>query len=519
MRQILKLFVLIVIIVGATELIYCQQGDLDTSFNYSGTIIKDISNEIDNGFAVLVQPDNKVLMVGSAGSGVGMARFKENGTIDETFGTNGIVQTIIGNNNIHGTSAVLQSNGKVIVGGGYHNQSSSSFIILRYNANGSLDSSFGTNGYIIPDFGNGCNDIALQEDGKIIAVGYDYVEFDNSFALARFTSEGALDSTFGNGGFVRTPILTNFNELNAVTINSNEKIITAGYSAYAHNLDSLNFAILQYNMDGTLDSTFNSTGIVIKDINNASRDEAESVKVQSDGKIIVVGHSTSNSDSDFAVLRFNPDGSLDTSFNNSGIVLTNISGNSDNAYSVLIQPNGKIIVVGDAYTTTNYDYAIVRYNNDGLIDSTFGLNGKVLTDFEFTKDVAKSACLTPDGKIVAGGYIHLGDLLYDFSCARYLNDLNIGMIDFEENNTFLNIYPNPIRSYATIEYELEKDEKISVTLYNMNGTIIKSFVSKQKREAGNHKEIINFNGIAPLGTYFVSLNNGKSSVEIKIILQ
>ena len=224
-------------------------------------------------------------------------------------------------------------------------------------------------------------DLAIQEDGKIIAVGSTgFVSSSKDFAIARYNING-------NGTVITN--LPGFVFANDVVIQPDGKIVIAGYSG---NQPGRDFFVARYLPNGTLDNTFNSTGYVI--IPLLGDDYANAVALQSDGKIVAAG--TSNLD--FAVVRYNTNGSLDTSFDTDGIVTTEIAG-GDYINDVIIQPDGKIIAAGGSGS----DFSLARYDSNGSLDPTFDSDGKVLVDFGGF-DYAFAAALQPDGKIVAAGY-------------------------------------------------------------------------------------------------------------------
>jgi uncharacterized delta-60 repeat protein len=199
--------------------------------------------------------------------------------------------------------------------------------------------------------------VAIQTDGKIVAAGFSRSGGSNDdFALVRYNTNGTLDTTFDSDGKVTTAIGSGADIAQSVAIQTDGKIVAAGYSNNGSNVD---FALVRYNTDGTLDTSFDSDGKVTTDI-ASDNDFAYSVALQSDGKIVVAGHSDNGSNEDFALVRYNTDGTLDTSFDSDGKVTTGI-GSEDDAFSVAIQSDGKIVVAGLRSNGNNRDFALVRY--------------------------------------------------------------------------------------------------------------------------------------------------------------
>src|SRR5947209_5776224 len=267
---------------------------------------------------------------------------------------------------------------------------------------GDLDATFGTGGRVLTDFGGGAGAraLALQADGRIVVAGLSRVGVGDDFALARYNPNGSLDSSFGSGGRV----LTDFgldDEARAVVLQADGKIVVAGGSGGAF------FALARYNADGTLDPSFGSEGRVCTNV--GGRDGARALALQSDGKIVVAGFSDVVGFG-FALARYNPDGSLDPSFGSGGRVLT---GGVALARGLALQSDGKIVVAGFSDAGGGQDFALARYNPDGTLDLTFGTGGKVTTDFGGFDD-AFALALPTDGKIVVAGSDGS-----DFALARY----------------------------------------------------------------------------------------------------
>ncbi|MFT6765834.1 MAG: putative delta-60 repeat protein [Alteromonas naphthalenivorans] len=213
---------------------------------------------------------------------------------------------------------------------------------------GTLDGSFGGgDGKVTTNINGGdiAYGVAIQSDGKIVVVG----ESNSSFGVARYNTDGSLDTSFDTDGF----LTTNFGSVDAaygVAIQSDGKIVVSGNSGN-------DFAVARYNTDGSLDTTFDTDGKLTTDIGSSSTDVAYGVAIQADGKIVVVG----DNGSDFAVVRYNTDGSLDTTFDTDGKLTTDIgTATADTARAVTIQTDGKIVVVGRSAN----DFAVVRYLND-----------------------------------------------------------------------------------------------------------------------------------------------------------
>jgi len=309
---------------------------------------------------------------------------------DMTFGTAGKVVTDFGGFDVL-TDLATQPDGKIVAVGNMEFD----FAVARYNSNGSLDTTFDGDGRVTTDLSGStdqANAVAIQPDGKIVAGG----GCGGGICLARYNSNGSLDTAFDGDGKVITD-LPNGQSGNDIVIQPDGKIVIVGTNFSGPGIED--FIVARYNPNGSLDTTFNTSGFVITQI--LGSDIANAVALQSDGKIIAAGQNSV----DFALVRYNANGSLDTSFDTDGIVTTNFAG-TDIGTDVIIQPDGKIILAGQS---SNTNFALARYNADGSLDSTFDADGKVVVDMGGF-DNCFAAALQPDGKIVAVGNVSGGGM-------------------------------------------------------------------------------------------------------------
>jgi len=333
--------------------------------------------------------------------------------LDPTFGTGGKVTTGFDNVDAQGNSVAVQRDGKVVVAGTASDLwGGSDFALARYNSNGSLDENFGTGGKIITDFGNydWVSAVALQSDGKIIEAGATINNYSPIFAVVRYNSNGTLDGNFGSGGKVTSDFGGPAQPFAAAT-QQDGKVLVAGF---AHLAGGWAFAVVRYNNDGTPDATFGTNGKQTIFFGPASSAQVNAIAIQQDGKIVLVGSSNIQmADADFSLVRLNSDGTLDNTFGNGGQVVTNL-GVNDHAFAAALQADGKIVAEG----MLGNDFALVRYNTDGTLDATFGAGGKVITDFAGAKDMGLGVGVRTDGKIVAVGQTQVSGRSA-FAVARY----------------------------------------------------------------------------------------------------
>jgi uncharacterized delta-60 repeat protein len=408
---------------------YNANGNLDATFDGDGKLTTSFGPLDDKAYSVAVLSGGKILAAGYSNNGnssdFALARYNANGGLDTTFDGDGKLTTAFGWSDDVGYGLASQSDGKLVVAGRSSNGTNDDFAVARYDADGSLDASFDGDGKLTTAIGasdDRATSVAIQADGKIVVAGYSVIEtVDGSsydFALARYNVNGSLDATFGGTGKVTT-FIGDFDDVAySVAIQPDGKIVVAGYS---DNGSNYNFALVRYNANGSLDTTFGGTGKVTTSI-GARDDVAHRVVIQADGKIVVAGRSFNGTNYDFALARYNANGTLDTTFDGDGKLTTAVGAADDFAWSVAIQADGRVLVAGYSDNGTNYDFALVRYNANGALDATFDGDGKLTTSFGAYDDFARSVAIQADGRIIVAGGTDNGTNHYDFALARYNAD-------------------------------------------------------------------------------------------------
>ena len=430
--------ILAFVVSGRTVL--AVDGDLDPTFGTDGKVLTDFDRSTDIANAVAIQADGKLVVVGTtyqdndfSGEDFAVARYNPDGTLDKTFGAGGKVQTDFPGLAAVASSVVVQPDGKIVVAGGAFLlfTFAGDFKVARYNPDGSLDTSFGDGGIVTTTFPEGSYafDVALQADGKIIAAGTVFVDFNpgessnTDFALARYNPDGTPDATFGNGGQVSTDFLGLEDDAFSILIQLDGKIVAVGSANDPATF--YDFAAVRYLSNGTLDTTFGVAGKVHTDFGDQNFDRARSAALQPDGRIVAAGFAISQNGGvqNFAVARYTSNGVLDTSFGADGITQIDFGSCCQSANKVLLQPNGEIITIGYANTEgPDSDFLLARLTSEGSLDPTFGAGGKVRTSFGDLNGGANGAVFQPDGKIVAVGFQATGlELFADFALARYLD--------------------------------------------------------------------------------------------------
>jgi uncharacterized delta-60 repeat protein len=396
-------------------------GSLDASFGAGGKVTTDI-DRYDYPTAVAVQPDRKVIVADVTGTGSVLLRYNVDGSLDAGFGSGGTTTTPIA-----GWAAVaLQRDGRIVVAGSEFDGTGNVFALARFRPDGTPDTSFGSTGTVTTAIG-GFDDVALAvgiQSGqggapdRIVVAGASGNGTDYDFAAARYLSDGRLDPAFGAGGKVTTAMGAGDEFATGVAVDTSGRVLVAGAS-----FTDPHFLLARYTTDGTLDAGFGAGGKVVTptigDVEGL--DYANSVALQPDGRIVVGGESAS----DFALARYNTDGSLDRGFGSGGTVSTRVAAGGA-GFAVAVQSDARIVLAGFAFVRRTQDsgydlnFAVARYNRDGSLDTGFGAGGSVTTAIgAWGYDSAYAVAIEPDGHIVAAGLSFPTYDNYDVAVVRY----------------------------------------------------------------------------------------------------
>ena len=386
---------------------YRSDGSLDSTFGTGGVVATNIlPGAIHIANDIAVNPaSGKIVVAGTistSNSSMAVVRYWPGGALDTTFDGDGIVTTTLGLNT-EGTAVAIQPDSKIVVAGAT-TFSGVDIVVTRYDITGTLDSTFGNTGWQSIDFLGGedrAYDIALQADNKIIVGGsaVNGLGANEDFALARLDSFGFLDMSFDGDGLVTTDLNQFEESIQAIHIQSGNKIVVAGYSGW---FSETNFAFARYLLDdGSLDTSFASgTGYAIMNLID-NNEKASGLDLQGDDKLVFAGIGGQR----FGAGRLHPDGLVDNSFDFDGWAPFFVGNGLDFAHAMVIQADDKIVIGGGSPTDNDVtDFALVRYTSDGQPDGTFGQNGRVRTDFFNSYDEIEDLVLQPDGNIVAAGH-------------------------------------------------------------------------------------------------------------------
>ena len=397
-------------------------GSLDTTFGTGGKVFTPFEGQHARPVDIARQPDGKIVVACGVGTIstyglVCLVRYNPDGSLDTTFDGDGKVITNLpeGQNDFPAAIA-LQADGKIVVVGSIRNFTGEFFrfwgFFIRYNSDGSLDTSFDGDGVkFIDNLGNSTfTDVAIQPDGKIVGAGRGVIAAGTFGAtVVRLYNDGTFDPSLSNDGVAGTPMpgYENFG-VSAIALQSDGKILLSGTA------NSGTFYVLRYNADGSLDTGFDGDGIVFMPLGGQGTNASNTqLIVQPDGKILQIGSAATvvaNRD-DIVMIRYNPNGSIDTTFDGDSLVVTHVSADNQDDFGVdaYLQPDGKILVLANLnYPPSSPSpgalWGILRYNSNGSLDPTFGGgDGVATTTVTGSEDYAYSMLLQPDGKLLVAG--------------------------------------------------------------------------------------------------------------------
>ena len=414
--------------------LFAAPGDLDTSFGVGGQLVTAVGVSDSGANDVALQSDGKLVAVGYSRNGsnndFAVVRYNADGTLDTAFGGTGKVVTDFGGTNDSANGVAVQSDGKIIVVGTVSTASTGLFALARFHPDGSLDTSFGVagTGRVTTTIGfsstaTKAEGVKIQPDGKILVVGHAHTIDTQDFIVMRYHGDGTLDNGFGTGGVVSTRLESpHVHEDIALdlALNSDGKILVGG-----HRTGPLSggYKVTVYNSDGSPDASFAANGALYLFGEPSGMNQVHCVAWQADGKILIGGINGGGAGQNFCLRRYSAAGIVDTTFGTSGVVVTPIGTAADVPYDMEVQSDGKIVVVGSSYNANTgfEDLAVVRYNEDGTLDTTFRGTGKATTSFPGGTSVATSLVIGSDGRIVLAGAAHDGTK-NQFALARYLGE-------------------------------------------------------------------------------------------------
>lgn len=479
----------------------------DPTFGTEGVSFIDFGGDNDDAQDLIVQPDGRILVAGYArvnnATRAGVCRLLTDGSLDPSFGSGGKATVQVGQANTLGQTFALQPDGKMLIGGHYAVGSTFDLFVARLDANGTLDPSFGTGGiatHMTHASGALFWDMELQADGRILVTGQNRVVGNSALLTARLLPTGALDPSFGTGGVALNDPGTSNDASLSVAVQADGRIVLAGYSNLPGRRE---IVVLRMIADGSLDPAFGAGGIVNVNISN-DEDFASDVVIQPDGKIVVVGHSTPSSDPDILAFRLLPDGGFDLGFGTNGVVLFDELFEQE-ADRVAIDGEGGLVICATVDATT-YDLRVLRLLADGTPDPEYDAT------FHFSGDDAASAiAIQTDGKVLVAGENNDGAAAADMLVLR-LGATGLNAVADRAARLPMSVSPNPVMNSLTVRAEgLMPDASLTIT--DQQGRVVASAPCN-----GTSAQTLDAGPLAP-GTYSLSAPARQGQRTVRFIKQ
>jgi uncharacterized delta-60 repeat protein len=421
------------LLAGVVPTASAAPGTLDVSFGAGGALRSNFGGTYDWAFATAIQPDGRILAAGVSDArgtyDFALARYTSAHDLDPTFGQGGVVLTDFGPSYDWAYALALQPDGKIVVAGVSDVSGSKDFALARFSPNGVLDRSFGDGGLVTENRRVLTTDIihgiVIQPDGRIVVAGVSFEDVltlspHGDFLVARYLSTGKPDLTFGIGGLTTTDFGNgSYDEPYAVVLQPDGKVVLGGYTNSGNDPGVLfgadQLALARYLPSGLLDPSFGHGGKVVFD--GGSLDERIlALALAPDGSLVAGGYTNGDKRGDLLLARLRPDGTLAGGFGNTGLgfSIDDLGTYSERISSLVLQPDGRIVAGGQTAVANNADFAVFRYDSNGVLDPTFGRGGVASFDFQGREDRVHGVALQPDGKIVA-----VGQSEADFAVVRF----------------------------------------------------------------------------------------------------
>jgi uncharacterized delta-60 repeat protein len=381
-----------------------QTGTLDTTLAGTGAIA--LGSGTENGNAVLVQPDRNIVVVGSTGSGslsnFLVARYTPDGALDPSFGNLGTVTTDFYSEADVATAAVLQPDGKIVAVGSVQTSTSIQFGVARYLPSGALDISFGNLGRLAFGIGtsnSGATAVAIDTSGNLVVAGYAFSGTTQVFALTRVLPNGVIDSGFGSSGMTITQLGSGNAYATSVNIDTAGHILTTGYALNGTGNDMMS---VRYDTTGTVDTTYGTSGISIIDFGTGTDNRAYQAVVVPNGQLIMAGSTTLSGATNSALVRLLVDGTTDNTFGTNGQVILSLSTTAD-IRGLASGSSGPIYAAGTLYGTSSNTMVVSRLLWNGTLDNTFGTDGSAEVNLSSGSDTTYGLATQTNGKILLVG--------------------------------------------------------------------------------------------------------------------
>jgi uncharacterized delta-60 repeat protein len=488
----------------------------DTDYGTEGFAIRNVGSTISTAYTVLTDAQNRILVGGNAGDGF-VTRLSANGALDPTFA--GVGWRALAIDNAPTSTLIAQKqDGKILSASGIYNYLS----LKQLLPDGATDTSFGQyqGNTSIPINSDGMvrvSAISPQSDEKILVLG-SVINDDLSVgtaAIVRFTANGWVDSSFAVDGVLLTSPNTGAYEVNAGAVLPDDKILVAGnYHAYVGATPQT--FLIRYLPDGSLDPSFGTNGIVTNPFSAAFVFQTKAMAIQTDGRIVLCGSTGSGSSKNTAVGRLTPNGIKDNTFSGDGLAWISTGPFIETANILAVQNDGKIVVAA-TYTNANdineSDPVLLRFKDNGTLDSTFSENGYVVTALPGDNE-PNAMVITSDGNYVVAGFSE-----NDYMMIKYLRELKVDLVNTPVDKNTLLVYPNPVHGQVVLEYTLPSSGEVTLEMFDLNGKLVHTFFRNEPKSQGENIAVMYVPAAVVPGAYVLRLHTALGSTGIRIVVE
>jgi len=509
------LFALIFAVSGFAQ----QPGSLDLSFANNGISSQNFSQST-IGRAMKVLPDDRILVTGIAehqtGSDGFLARYLPDGMLDETFGDEGFI--ILDTPGLYTSfyAMELTENNMIVLAGKAYFDNKDHMAVMRLNLNGELDDSFGLNGSVLIGLDSGAGEqcFAVKEDseGRLLLAGGSWTDGSPKPILARLNAVGEVDTTFGEEGFIVADFTSNMQfptaKYTCLALQDDGKILAGGYYGA---LLGINFLVSRYDEDGITDADFATEGHFT--LGSAIGEfEVHALHVLDEGQILVAGLVNVTSVPGFGLMRLDEFGAPDVSFGQGGFASPQIALNGSYAYDMTVHPDGKILIAG----SSNQGFAVARYLPTGFIDFDFSEFGVAITGVPSGFGQGHAIGIQSTGKILVAGFRHNSQtFVSQAAILRYHNDLETTSMN-EQSISDFQVFPNPFSDSFIIQTELTTAQNLNFSLFDLNGRLLKQPVYQFVNSGKQQLTFAALNDL-PAGVYVLQVAGDEQQSAIRIL--
>jgi uncharacterized delta-60 repeat protein len=498
-------------------------GMIDTAFADAGQIVWNYQSYIDAPKALLRRPTGGyVIAAGSQAAGAAdytAVAFTSTGYLETGYGVGGVASGTVGYPANYCEAAVIQSDGGVVLAGRTHDEQSipkSGISAIKFDKFGKRDNAFGSGGVIYindEDVNLGATALALQSDGKIILAGYKQDGVYTSALLARFFANGRIDEAFGQNGIADASAGFQKNGIATIICQTDGKLLGIGGSS--NDNVTYNMSAIRLDAIGARDGTYGVSGKVFIEFGKNS--SAARALEQPDGKVLLAGHVEGIAGQDIALARLHANGTIDSSFGTHGRVVLQLDSMYEYCGGLVQRSSGRIIVIGHTARAGATNCLLYFLKPDGSLDPNYGINGRLIFNFEEPSEGFAAGMLVND-KLVVAGSIAMPKTGQDVFLSRIILGADLGVLEKDERAQSFDVFPNPIRTETSIQYSLPHSDRLTLSLIDMRGERVLNFLVDEFRQDGSHTERLTLTERLPKGAYWLVFNGSKTFKRVKVFI-